>query len=334
MDSHSTRTVIVGITANTIITAGKFVAFALSGSGAMLSEAIHSVADTGNQSLLLLGLRRSLRPEDERHPEGYGRARFFWGLVSALGIFFLGAGVTIYHGIHGLIVQEAPHVTWVTWTVLAVSLVIEGGAGVVALRGVFAAARKAKVSLLRYLREGRDPTTIAVLLEDGVAVLGIVLAGVGIGLTEWTGWAGWDALASITIGVLLAFVAIFLVAKNQSFLLDRAVDREVITAVRSALTSDQAVEGLHRVRGIVVSIDRLRISAHVDFNGAVLADRVLEGRDLDALAAELKDGAALRAWAGTFGEEVVTRLASEIEAAEGRVTDAVPEARDVLIEAH
>ena len=157
MAGNSTTAVITGISANALVTVGKFVAFVFSGSGAMLSEAIHSTADTANQSLLLLGLKRSARGPDAAHPYGYGADRFFWGLVSALGIFFLGAGVTLYHGVHGLMHPEPATHGWITWAVLGGAIVLEGGAFVVAWRSMSADARAA----------GLDPSAALIRAELG-----------------------------------------------------------------------------------------------------------------------------------------------------------------------
>ena len=218
MASNSTKSVIVGLSANSLVSVAKFIGFSVSGSGAMLSEAIHSVADTANQALLLLGLKRSERGPDETHPEGYGRERFFWGLVSALGIFFLGAGVTLWHGVHAVLHPVPSSHGWVTWAVLVFAFLLEGGALAVATRGLYSDARTAGIGALQYFKEGRDPTLIAILAEDGAAVLGLLLALAGIGLEALTGAPLWDAIATLAIGVLLAAVAIFLVRANRIFL--------------------------------------------------------------------------------------------------------------------
>jgi len=331
-EAHSKRAIIVGIACNATLTAAKFVGWGLSGSGAMLSEAIHSVADTSNQALLLLGVRHAARAANERHPYGYGRARFFWGLVSALGIFFLGAGVTLYHGVSAMLHPTPSDVGPATWGILVLSLVFEGCAGAVALLELRRSAAAARTSLLRYIREGRDPTTIAVLLEDGAAVLGVVLAALGMGLNQLTGWPGWDALASIAIGVLLAVVAVFLVAKNQSFLLTLGIDPDMADRLRRVIAERPSVEGVVELRGIHHAIDRVGVSAAVDFDGRRIARGLLEGEDIDALAKRLREPAALSAYLAEFAERVTTRVGVETAVIESRVKDAVPEAKDVDIE--
>jgi zinc transporter 9 len=332
MSGNSTSSVITGISANVLVTCAKFVGFGVSGSGALLSEAIHSVADTSNQALLLFGLRASEREPDALHPYGYGRARFFWGLVSALGIFFVGAGVTTWHGVMGLVHLNPSHHTWVTWTVLGIAVLLEGGAAVVAFRGLAADAKAQGVSTMRYLREARDPTTNAILMEDGAAVVGVGLAATGILLEQMTGWPGWDALASIAIGVLLAFVAIALVRANRSFLLAKSVDVEVADKVRDVLTSHASVESIKNLRGVVLTLGNYHVAAEVDFDGAVLADRVLAGRDLSAIASEIGDPEALREFLREFGESVLTAAGDEVDLLEARIRTQVPGVMHVDLE--
>ncbi len=324
MSGNSTTSVIVGLSANALVTVAKFVGFGVSGSGALLSEAIHSVADTSNQALLLFGLHASQREPDAEHPYGYGRERFFWGLVSALGIFFVGAGVTTWHGVMGLVHLSPSHHTWVTWAVLGIAMGLEGAAAVVAFRGLAHDAKTQGVATLRYLREARDPTTNAILMEDGAAVLGVLLAALGIWLEQLTGWPGWDALASIAIGVLLAFVAVALVRANRDFLLAKSVDQEVAARVRDVLTRQAAVESVKNLRGVVLTLGDYHVAAEVDFDGAVLADRVLAGRDLSAISSEVDDPERLRAFLREFGEAVLTAAGDEVDLLEARIRTQVP----------
>ena len=333
MAGSSTTSVIWSITANGLVTIAKFGAFLVSGSGAMLSETLHSMADTANQTLLLVGIKRSDRGPDPRHPFGYGRERFFWGLVSALGIFFLGAGVTVYHGIHSLMHPEPAHHTWVTWAVLGGSFLLEGAVFVVAWRGLAKDARAAGVAPLAYARAGTDPTAIAVILEDGAAMLGLLLAVVGIGLEQATGSPIWDAIATLSIGVLLAVVALFLVAINRSYLITRAVDPEVARAVRQTLEAQPAVERIGRVRGVVLNLGRYSVHADVDFDGRVIADRVLaRSRVMDDLE-EAEDRRVRTEVLRAFAEEVLTALGDEVDAIEETMRESVPGVDHVDLEA-
>ena len=331
MSGSSTSSVIAGVSANILVTIAKFIGWAFTGSSALLSEAIHSVADTSNQALLLLGLRRSVRPADSHHPYGYGRDRFFWGLVSALGIFFVGAGVTIMHGIEALVDPHPIGHSWITWVVLGISILLEGGALTIALRGIARDARHAGMSARRYVVEGKDPTTLAIVLEDGAAVLGVIIAAVCILLTEITGNVFWDGLASILIGVLLAFVAVFLVAKNRAYLITKAIDDDVADKVRGIITSSGVVEGISSFRGTVQALGSYRIAADVDFDGVKIAAKLLTADDLAAVRAAADD-AALTAWLGAFAERVIEGVGDEADAIEAEIREAVPEARYVDLE--
>lgn len=337
MSGSSKASVIVGVSANGLITIAKFVGFALSGSSAMLSEAIHSVADTGNQSLLYLGLVQSQRPADARHPYGYARDRFFWGLVSALGIFFLGAGVTLYHGIHGVaqaLSGEAHEVHYdlVTWGVLLFSLVTEGYAGMTALNGVRKDAKAQGIPFGRYLREGRDPTIAAVLMEDGAAVAGILIAVVCIGLTEVTGHVIFDSLASLLVGLLLAWVAISLVRQNRVFLTIRAVDDDVTERLRALILAHDTVEGLSAVRAVMLGVDTFHVAADVDFDGRKIAEKVVTADDLEAARKVVADEAAFRRWVIELGERLQQGLARETRDLEKKIKDANPQASVVHLE--
>jgi zinc transporter 9 len=333
MAGSSTTSVIAGITANGIVTVAKFIGFSFSGSGAMLSEAFHSLADTINQAVLLFGLKRSERPADEAHPYGYGRARFFWGVVSAMGIFFIGAGVSLYHGIHALMHLESSTHSWVTWAVLGLAIVLEGGALMVAWRGMAKDARSAGVNPMDYVRAGTDPTATAVILEDGAAVLGLLLAIGGITLEQQTGWAGYDAIATLLIGVLLAFVAIFLVKINRRFLLISAVDEPVDRAILEALESEEAVESVQASKSVVLTLGQYSVNAELDFDGRVIADRALEDSDLPERLAKMNDAGATREALLGFGEDVLNALGDEVNAIEGRVQERVPGVKSVDLEA-
>jgi zinc transporter 9 len=304
MAGSSTTSVIAGITANGIVTVAKFIGFSFSGSGAMLSEAFH-----------------------------YGRARFFWGVVSAMGIFFIGAGVSLYHGIHALMHLESSTHSWVTWAVLGLAIVLEGGALMVAWRGMAKDARSAGVNPMDYVRAGTDPTATAVILEDGAAVLGLLLAIGGITLEQQTGWAGYDAIATLLIGVLLAFVAIFLVKINRRFLLISAVDEPVDRAILEALESEEAVESVQASKSVVLTLGQYSVNAELDFDGRVIADRALEDSDLPERLAKMNDAGATREALLGFGEDVLNALGDEVNAIEGRVQERVPGVKSVDLEA-
>ena len=293
----------------------------------MLSEAIHTLADLLNQILLLVGIKRSEREADERFPVGYGRERYVWALISAVGIFFLGCGVTIYHGVTGLL---HPHETespgWAV-AVLSVSFVLEGIVFLIALKGLKKEA--AGKPFFPFLRNEADPSAAAVLLEDFAACLGVLLALTAIGLSAWTGALYWDSIGSIAIGVLLGVVAILLIVRNHNLLVGPAVPADVRQAIHRILREHPTVERVVKLRASVIDLDRYDITATIDFDGAKIAERI-EGQLARALNETDADPKAL---ALSVTEEILGAIGQEIDRIEEAIRAEVPEARHLDIEA-
>ena len=293
----------------------------------MLSEAIHTLADLLNQILLLVGIKRSEREADERFPVGYGRERYVWALISAVGIFFLGCGVTIYHGVTGLL---HPHETespgWAV-AVLSVSFVLEGIVFLIALKGLKKEA--AGKPFFPFLRNEADPSAAAVLLEDFAACLGVLLALTAIGLSAWTGALYWDSIGSIAIGVLLGVVAILLIVRNHNLLVGPAVPADVRQAIHRILREHPTVERVVKLRASVIDLDRYDITATIDFDGAKIAERI-EGQLARALN---ETGADPKALALSVTEEILGAIGQEIDRIEEAIRAEVPEARHLDIEA-
>src|SRR4051812_49681115 len=193
------RSVLAALLANTAIAIAKFAAAAISGSSAMMAEALHSTADTGNQALLLFGIKRAKRPADEGHPFGHGKARFFWGLLVAVSLFTIGGGFSVYQGVKGLIHgHELPDPT-IALIVIGVAICFEGYAWQTAYRQLNASRRGR--SIVGALRNSKDPEVLTVLAEDTAAISGLLVAALGIGLATLTGKAEFDAAASVVIGL-------------------------------------------------------------------------------------------------------------------------------------
>lgn len=248
------KAVKAAITANITVFALKLGIAVTGGSASMLAEAIHSFADTLNQALLWLGIRRSLIGPSKEFPFGRGKERFVWGLISACGIFFLGAGVTIYHGIRGLYSHHMPEFTHWTWVVLLVSLVAEGISFAIAFFD---------------MRTG-DTTTLAVLMEDGAAVLGVIIAALSIWAAKTTGNYEWDAIGSILVGCLLGIIALILIKKNLEYLLEKTSPENLKEEVREAIQEMPLVEDIKDIRMIVLTPESHRIRAEVEINGYLL----------------------------------------------------------------
>ena len=335
MATGSTKAVYAAIGANSVIMVTKLGAFAVTGSGALLSEGIHSFADVLNQSLLAMGIKKAQRTATEDHPYGFGQDSFVWALISAVGIFFLGCGITLYHGIHSLMHPEGmtPQEIKIAGAVLLFSFVLESWTLWVAGKEVSRAAKEIGMSFGEYTRKGPDPMAVAVLLEDAAAVAGVIIASSCIGLYALTGNPIWDAVASILIALLLGFVAIFLVVKNRNSLLSRAITPEQQKQVVDILQAEHAVESVHDVKATVLGADRLRFKAEIDFDGTAIAQQWIEGQNIDELFQKVTaDEASFQAFLLQYGEEVCTALGDEIDRIEAKIQETVPKAAHVDIE--
>ena len=244
MPGESKKAVFAALAGNLAIAVSKFVAAAITGSSAMVSEGIHSIVDTGNQGLLLLGMRRSRRPADETHPFGYGKELYFWTLVAAILIFAVGGGMSFYEGVtHLLNPRPLTDATW-NYSVIGLAFVFEGISWSVAFRGL-RAARQGQ-GFFQSIHSSKDPTLITVLLEDTAALVGLLIALAGVALGHWLDNPYLDGSASIGIGVVLASVAIFLAYESKGLLVGEAVLPSTLAEIRALVSADPAVKGLVR----------------------------------------------------------------------------------------
>jgi cation diffusion facilitator family transporter len=270
-DSHARPIAVYGaIVANTGIAIAKFVAAALTGSSAMLSEGIHSVVDTGNQGLLLLGIRRSKAPPDEDHPFGHGKELYFWSLVVAVVLFGVGGGLAIYEGVIHILEPQPIADPIVSYVVLAFAFVLEAGSFTVAVRELLKEAKGR--SLLRTLRYSKDPSLPTVLFEDSAALIGLVAAFVGIVLAEATGDSRFDGLGSLVIGAVLAVVAVVLAYESRGLLIGERAEPELIEQIRAAAESQPGVAKVVDVRTMHVGARRVIANLRVVFNGDHMSD--------------------------------------------------------------
>ena len=310
----------------------KFGAFLSGGSPAMLSEAIHSLADVGNQSLLALGIRKSSAPAQPGFPYGFHRDRYIWALISAVGIFFLGCGVTVYHGVSSLMhPHHEPGTAVLSLSVLLFSFIVEGATLVFAFKAVN--ELRGDEPMIKFLRETEDPMASAVLLEDGAAVFGVMVAALGIGLTELTGNPVFDSIGSISIGLLLGLIAVALIQRNRALLLGERVREETVERIVSILKEQPEVEHLHEVKAIVLGSGALRLAADIDFDGRALARTLLHGKDLEGLRTSWDSAEELEQWLEEFGEAVVEQLSVAVDRIEKDLTDQIPELTHVALEA-
>ncbi|HZJ41240.1 MAG TPA: cation transporter [Candidatus Saccharimonadales bacterium] len=259
--------VIAAFFGNATVCIAKFVGFALTGSGAMFSEAIHSFADTANQSLLIIGVKKTQKKPNRLFPYGFGRERFIWALISACGIFFIGSGITVYHGIEALI--NKPEIHYSAWNlyILVGALIIESFTFWLAVKDIHKHFPDQK---WKVIFKKADPTTLAVVYEDGLAIIGIFLAAFSIILTRITGQLFWDAFGSIAIGLSLGVAAIVLISKNRKFLLTRAIPAETEVLVLEILNSDPTIEKVLDFKSAVLDVDKYLIKCDVEFNASAL----------------------------------------------------------------
>lgn len=322
--------VIFALLGNTFITIIKFVGFSVSGSGAMFSEAIHSLADTLNQGLLFIGLKNSTRTADHKFSYGYGKERFFWALISACGIFFLGAGVTIYHGIELLSAHEAPHLHPIIFLILGISFVIEFVTFLYAIHELQLANEDCT---WKEMFECGDPSTIAVIYEDGVAVLGVLVALVSLILTKITGNVIWDAIGSITIGVLLGFVAIILIRKNRQFLIGMNIPEEMKERIIEILEEDPSIDRVIDFKSSVLNIGIYHIKCEIEFNGTALMQETIKNIDLRETYDELAtDYSEFVRFLVAFSGRIPRLMGTRIDTLEKRIQKEIPEIRHIDIE--
>ncbi|HKC50210.1 MAG TPA: cation diffusion facilitator family transporter [Myxococcota bacterium] len=264
MHEGSRRAIIAAFAANLGIAVAKFAAFAFTGAASMLAEAVHSVADTGNQALLFLGGARARRAPTEEHPFGYGRERYFWAFVVALVLFSIGALFAVAEGIDKF--RNPDELESPVWAliVLAVSLALETGSFLTAQREANRVRRGE--SWLAFIRHTKSPELPVVLLEDLAALTGLAIAGLGIGLAIWTGDPRFDAAGSIAIGVLLGVVAVTLAIEMKSLLIGEAASPRDIAKIRLAMESAPHVARIIHLRTMHLGPDDLLVASKVAFD--------------------------------------------------------------------
>lgn len=274
---ESLLTVLVALCANALIAIAKSVVAMITGSASMVAEAAHSWADAGNEVFLLVAERRSARPRDAAHPYGYGREAYVWSMFAAFGLFTAGAIVSIWHGIQSWNAAEgeAEDYRW-AYAVLALAFVLEGVSFLQARRQTQAAARRFGLSTLPFIARTSNPTLRAVFLEDAAALIGLVLAGAGIGLHQATGDPRWDAAGSVAVGLLLGVVAVFLIGRNRDFLVGQAVSPEVRLRALEGLLEHDAVERVTFLHLEFVGPARILVVAAVDLVGDATESHVAE----------------------------------------------------------
>jgi cation diffusion facilitator family transporter len=273
MAAHSSKKVIyAALIGNSAIAVTKFGAAAFTGSSAMFSEAVHSVVDTGNQILLLYGIRRSGREPDDQHPFGYGMELYFWAFVVAILIFAGGAGISFYEGLHKIQTPEPLTSAYVNYIVLGLAILFEAGAWWVAFRAF--RATKGRRSYFAAVRQSKDPAVFTVLFEDTAAMLGLVVALVGIWLGELLGMPVLDGVASIGIGLILAATAIFLAYECKGLLIGESVSPEVRRGIEAIIKEQPGIERINEHRSMHLGPEDVLLNLSLDFASGLSADQL------------------------------------------------------------
>lgn len=326
---------------NVVIAVAKAAAWISSGSSAMMSETVHSLVDCGNQALLLIGLREMGQTADHRHPYGYGRGMYFWALVSALGTFWLGAGVSLRHSLEELVNPSLAEtvVGSHVWAVLCFSFIVDGFVLSRTVAGVWETVpvrqRGSLRELLRRVADLRDPATVAVLLEDGAACLGVVMAASGLLLAATTDNPVYDGLAGVGVSGLLATMGLLLVRLNRRFLLGQAVDQEIVSGIDSILLQRRSIDGVHSVQSQWTGPDTFSYKAEVDFDGTFLAAKLMPRyqQEFERAASQgtlnQEDLRVLLSW---YAEDVMRALESEIRHVEAEIRREYPGATYIELE--
>ena len=268
--AHGTKFVIyAALIGNALISVTKFIAASITGSAAMMAEGIHSLVDTGNQGLLLYGMKRAQRPADERFPFGHGKEIYFWSFIVAILIFALGSGVSLYEGVHRTMHPEPVTSPLINYIVLALALVFEGTAW-------FFAWKEFRTSMHgRGVREtihaSKDPMTFIVLFEDSAAMIGLFVAAAGLALNQILDMPVFDGLASIGIGIILGLTAIMLAIRTKSLLIGESADPALVADVRQRAGAIDAVVAVNEVLTLHMGPHDVLLTISLDFRDDLTA---------------------------------------------------------------
>lgn len=276
---ESLASILTALAANTAIAIAKGVAAFLTGSPALLAETLHTAADTGNEVLLWIAVRRSRRPADPSHPLGYGPERYYWALLAAIGMFVVGGAVSVWEGVRALIDPPSLETFWVGVAVLVIALTLDGISRTVALRQLRRQAAARRVSVRELLRETPDPTVVTIYLEDSIDVLGAALALVALVLHRVTGSALPDALATIVIGLMLGYVALKLTRRNRQLLSNQGIPERYVNQLRQHIGSAQGVRGVRYIEAVYLGPGEVLVAADVQMDPALSGPALAEALD-------------------------------------------------------
>ncbi|RLA20329.1 MAG: cation transporter [Gammaproteobacteria bacterium] len=272
MSASSKKTIYAALAGNSLISITKFVAAFMTGSSAMFSEGIHSLVDTGNQILLLYGLKRAKKPADKQFPFGHGKEVYFWSFVVAILIFAVGAGISIYEGIKHVLHPEISRDPFINYIVIGLAMIFEGAAWYFALQEFSRA--KGKWGYIEAVKRSKDPTIFVVLFEDSAALLGLVIAFLGILLSQLTGNAVYDGIASILIGLILGGTAIWLAYETKSLLIGESANPKIVDGIRKLATAHPSINHINEILTMHMGPDFILANISVDFSDSLQAGEI------------------------------------------------------------
>lgn len=333
MEHHAQgkKSVTAALLGNSFVTIIKTLVFFLTGSASMFAEAVHSLADTLNQSLLLVGIQRSRKPADSIRGYGYGIERFFWSLISACGILFIGSGVVIYHSLeslyHGGSVSP-DEFNLVSIAVLILALVVESLTLWMAIKEL----KKNKKLSLEIFKDA-DPILLAIIYEDSVAVVGVFIALIAQWLTFVTGSVFYDAVGGLLVGIVLGFLSVLLIIKNHQYIIGKPLSKKTTEDIIEALEADPCVEKVIEFKSVAIDIGKYRIFTTVEWNGSPLYEEIYEAGDLkeefDEVKTDFKKFAKLMF---KTTDRIPRLVGSHIDMIEKEIVEKFPEVSYVDIE--
>jgi len=322
---------------NILIFIAKLYGAFLSRSASMFSEAIHSLADVLNEGLLAWGIIRSLKQPDPEHPYGFSAERYAYALISGVGIFVFGGGVSLYQGIIGLFTKHAIGNSVSSLLVLLFSLISDGASLIVAFKQIRNRAKASGVSMLKYIRNVNDPTTVQVFLEDTIGVAGCFLAGTSLLLATYFNNSIIDSIGSIGIGMLLSILSLFLIKKNINALVPSSLSPSALKPVVKVLEDNPIIVSVHDIKSVSYGLDRERFKAEIQIDGKKLSEIYIkslpnnlktEQKKLDNCKTEEE----LRQFLDDYGSGLITTLGNEIVKLENKIQKIRPQIKHVDLE--
>ncbi|HLR25714.1 MAG TPA: cation diffusion facilitator family transporter [Fodinibius sp.] len=285
MASGSKKVIYAAFVANLIIAVIKFIAAAMTGSSAMFSEGIHTTVDTSNQLLLLLGLKKATQPADENHPFGYGKEIYFWSFIVAIMVFAVGAGISIYEGIHSILDPHPIENVMISYGVLGFAIIATGIAWYLALKEF--SRTKGDRGFFEAVHKEKNPSTFVVLFEDSAALLGLFVALAGIGLSQWTGNPIFDGIASVVIGLILGTTASWLAYETKGLLIGESADPKVVEGIKQLVGSYQEITSVNETLTLHMGPNYIVLNISVNFKDELHADQI--ERTIEDLTSRIKE---------------------------------------------